>query len=51
MFCLCFKGKQDFVNALYEVGCTMDEVEPDYVVIGESKSYSLDTLTKQPISF
>ena len=24
----------------------MDEVEPDYVVIGESKSYSLDTLTK-----
>ena len=39
-------GEAGLVNALYEVGCTMDEVEPDYVVIGESKSYSLDTLTK-----
>ena len=39
-------GEAGLVNALYEVGCTMDEVEPDYVVIGESKAYSLDTLTK-----
>lgn len=39
-------GEAGLVNALYEAGFTMDEVEPDYVVLGESKSYSLDTLTK-----
>ena len=27
-------------------GCTMNDVNPDYVVVGEGRSYSLDTLTK-----
>ena len=34
------------MNALYDAGITMNDVNPDYVVIGEGKSYSLDTLTK-----
>jgi NagD protein len=34
------------LNALYDAGITMNDVNPDYVVIGEGKSYSLDTLTK-----
>ncbi|MBQ9092118.1 MAG: HAD hydrolase-like protein, partial [Anaerotignum sp.] len=34
------------LNALYDAGITMNDVNPDYVVVGEGKSYSLDTLTK-----
>ena len=33
-------------NALYDAGITMNDVNPDYVVVGEGRSYSLDTLTK-----
>ena len=36
----------DKINALYDAGITMNDVNPDYVVIGEGKSYSLETLTK-----
>ena len=39
-------GEAGLLNALYDAGITMNDVSPDYVVIGESKSYSLDTLTK-----
>ena len=39
-------GEAGLTHALYEVGCTMNEVNPDYVVVGEAKSYSLETLTK-----
>ena len=39
-------GEAGLLNALYNAGITMNDVNPDYVVIGESKSYSLDTLTK-----
>ena len=39
-------GEAGLFNALYDTGITMNEVNPDYVVIGEGKSYSLDTLTK-----
>ena len=34
------------LNALYDRGITMNDVNPDYVVIGEARAYSLDTLTK-----
>ena len=34
------------MNALYDAGITMNDVNPDYVVVGEGRSYSLDTLTK-----
>ncbi len=39
-------GEAGLHNALYDAGITMNDVNPDYVVIGEGKSYSLDTLTK-----
>ena len=39
-------GEAGLLNALYDAGITMNDVNPDYVVMGEGKSYSLDTLTK-----
>lgn len=39
-------GEAGLLNALYDAGITMNDVNPDYVVVGEGKSYSLDTLTK-----
>ena len=39
-------GEAGLLNALYEAGCTMNDINPDYVVVGEGRTYSLDTLTK-----
>jgi NagD protein len=39
-------GEAGLFNALYDQGITMNDVNPDYVVVGEGKAYSLDTLTK-----
>ena len=39
-------GEAGLLNALYDAGIMMNDVDPDYVIIGEGKSYSLDTLTK-----
>lgn len=39
-------GEAGLLNALYDAGITMNDVNPDYVVVGEGKTYSLDTLTK-----
>lgn len=39
-------GEAGLLNALYDAGITMNDVNPDYVVVGEGKSYSLETLTK-----
>lgn len=39
-------GEAGLYNALYDAGITMNDVNPDYVVVGEGKAYSLDTLTK-----
>ncbi len=39
-------GDAGLLNALYDAGITMNDVSPDYVVIGESKSYTYDTMTK-----
>ena len=39
-------GEAGLLNALYDRGITMNDVNPDYVVIGEARAYSLDTLTK-----
>lgn len=39
-------GEAGLTNALYDAGIVMNDVNPDYVVIGEGRSYSLDTLTK-----
>lgn len=39
-------GEAGLLNALYEAGLTMNDVNPDYVVIGEAKSYNYETITK-----
>lgn len=39
-------GEAGLHNALYDAGITMNDVNPDYVVMGEGRAYSLDTLTK-----
>ena len=39
-------GEAGLLNALYNAGITMNDVNPDYVVVGEGRTYSLDTLTK-----
>ena len=39
-------GEAGLTNALYNAGIYMNDVNPDYVVIGEAKSYNIDTLTK-----
>ena len=41
-----FLATVDTYNALYDAGITMNDVNPDYVVVGEGRAYSLDTLTK-----
>ncbi len=39
-------GEAGLHNALYDAGITMNDVDPDYVVVGEGHSYSIDSLTK-----
>ena len=39
-------GEAGLLNALYDAGMTMNDVNPDYVAVGEGHSYSLDNLTK-----
>ncbi len=39
-------GEPGLIHALYRVGYTMNNVNPDYVVVGEASSYNLDTLIK-----
>lgn len=34
------------MNALYDKGITYNDVNPDYVVVGESSSYNLEQITK-----
>jgi len=39
-------GEAGLINAIYSAGLTMDEINPDYVVVGETHAYSYETLTK-----
>lgn len=39
-------GEAGLLNALYDAGIVMNEVNPEYVVMGEGKAYSLETLTR-----
>jgi NagD protein len=39
-------GDAGLINALYNVGYTMNNVNPDYVVIGETRSYSYEMVEK-----
>lgn len=39
-------GEPGLVGALYAGGIIMNDVNPDFVIIGESRSYNYDTITK-----
>lgn len=39
-------GEAGLMNALYEEGITMNDTTPDYVVIGEPKSYNYEMIIK-----
>jgi NagD protein len=39
-------GEPGLVGALYEAGLTMNEINPDYVVLGETRSYSYDRIER-----
>ncbi len=39
-------GEAGLITALHDIGFTMTESEPDYVVIGETRSYSFEAITK-----
>ncbi len=39
-------GDAGLINALYNVGYTMNNVDPDYIVIGETRSYSYEIIEK-----
>lgn len=39
-------GEHGVLNALYDVGITYNDVNPDYVVVGESSGYNLEMITK-----
>jgi NagD protein len=38
-------GEPGLINALYEAGFSMDDVAPDYVVVGETAGYNYDRIT------
>ena len=39
-------GEPGLIQALYDAGLTMDNVNPDYVVVGEGRSYSIEALER-----
>ncbi len=39
-------GEAGLINALYDVGYTMNNVDPDYVVVGETRTYSYEKIEK-----
>lgn len=39
-------GEAGLTNALYDAGITMNEINPDYVVVGDARSYNLETLQR-----
>lgn len=39
-------GAPGLFNALYDVGITMNEVNPDYVVVGETRNYNYESIVK-----
>ena len=39
-------GAPGLVNALYDAGITMNDTNPDYVVVGETRAYNYDMILK-----
>jgi NagD protein len=39
-------GEPGLINALYDVGITMNDMSPEYVIIGETRAYSFEKIEK-----
>ncbi len=39
-------GEPGLMNALYEAGVTMNDVNPDYVVVGETRNYNYESIIR-----
>ncbi len=39
-------GEPGLINALYDAGITMNDVDPDYVIVGETKNYNYAVMCK-----
>ncbi len=39
-------GEPGLMNALYEAGISMNDVNPDYVVVGETKNYNYESILR-----
>ena len=39
-------GEAGLTTALYDIGYTLTEIDPDYVVLGENRTLSLESITK-----
>jgi len=39
-------GEAGLINALYEAGFSMNDINPDYVVVGESRSYGYEKIER-----
>lgn len=39
-------GEAGLINALYDAGFSMNEVNPDYVVVGECRSYNIEKIER-----
>lgn len=39
-------GEAGLINALYQVGISMNDVNPDYVVVGDTRSYGYEKIEK-----
>lgn len=39
-------GEPGLIGALYEAGITIDDVDPDYVIIGETANYNYESICK-----
>jgi len=39
-------GEPGLINALYEKGISMNDVNPDYVVVGETRNYNYDNIIR-----
>ncbi|MBW1801134.1 MAG: HAD family hydrolase [Deltaproteobacteria bacterium] len=43
-------GDAGLINALYQAGLSMNDIDPDYVVVGETRSYSFEKI-QQAINY
>ena len=44
-------GEAGLTHALYEAGCTMNDVNPDYVIVGETRTYNFEKIKKNLINY